>query len=524
MNCDISHPGTKAANEADTNADTCCLGTNFTVLSYTNRTADVYPYDSSYKPVRSIPIVSGATTYYHPNGKAFILIINEALYYGSKLDHSLINPNQLRHNGIGFWDNPYDHTHKLAIEVYDRDVEIPLYYQGTKLIFESTVPTEMELNTLPHLILTSDTQWNPGEVTLGQAQIRMMNVNLKKVSVHVDDSGFNTLDKYMYPTNMAHDDVQMHEMNPIIRALCGVGSPEQMYGVDDIPKKNSFVSYDRHNKFTAEALADNWCIGLIKAQATLKATTQHFKRSAILPISRRYRADRFYEMKKLNSKFSTDTLWADVRSINQHKYAQVFTHKCGFSVVYPMNNMTGDSIGQALIDFSHDFGIPKYLVFDGHKSQVGAGSLFMRTIRKHHIEFHVSEPRKPQQNPAEGGIREIKRRWYHIMAKKKIPRRLWDFGITWISETGNLAVSSSRYADERTSIEIITGDTPDISEYIDFGFYDWVTYRSNAGLGEISIGKWLGVSHKMGQLMSYWVLSKYGKVISCTTVQRLTEI
>ena len=109
--------------------------------------------------------------------------------------------------------------HKLAIEMYDRDVEIPLHYQGTKLTFESAVPTEIELNTLPHLTLTSNTQWNPGEVTLGQAQSKRTNVNLKKVSVHVDDSGFITIDKYMYSTNMAYDDVQMHEMNPIARAL-----------------------------------------------------------------------------------------------------------------------------------------------------------------------------------------------------------------------------------------------------------------------------------------------------------------
>ena len=35
--------GVCANNESDTNADTCCLGTNFKVLSYTNKTADVYP-------------------------------------------------------------------------------------------------------------------------------------------------------------------------------------------------------------------------------------------------------------------------------------------------------------------------------------------------------------------------------------------------------------------------------------------------------------------------------------------------
>ena len=166
-----------------------------------------------------------------------------------------------------------------------------------------------------------------------------------------------------------------------------------------------------------------------------------------------------------------DTIYAEVKSINQHKYEQVYTHKCGFAVVYPIDYMTGDSIGWTLQDFTHDFGIPMHLTFDGHKSQVSGGSLFMRLIRKYSVKFHVSEPRKPEQNPAEGGIREIKRRWYRVMNKKAIPKRLWDFGLVWGCETGNMTVSSSRYANGRTGLETITGETPDISEYIDFGFY-----------------------------------------------------
>ena len=87
----------------------------------------------------------------------------------------------------------------------------------------------------------------------------------------------------------------------------------------------------------------------------------------------------------------------------------------------------------------------------------------------------------------------------------------------------NLTISSSRYANGRTPIEIVTGETPDISEYADFRFYVWVLYRSNAGLGEESLGQWLGVSHKVGQLMSYWILTISGHIISATTVQRLTN-
>ena len=35
----IGDPNTRAQNKADTNADTCCLGQNFTPLHYTNRSA-----------------------------------------------------------------------------------------------------------------------------------------------------------------------------------------------------------------------------------------------------------------------------------------------------------------------------------------------------------------------------------------------------------------------------------------------------------------------------------------------------
>ena len=93
----------------------------------------------------------------------------------------------------------------------------------------------------------------------------------------------------------------------------------------------------------------------------------------------------------------------------------------------------------------------------------------------------------------------------------------------WLCETGNLTVSSSKYANGRTPIEIATGETPDISEYIDFSFFDWVTFRSEAGLGPPRIGRWLGVSHKIGQAMSYWILPDTCRPISCQTVQRITR-
>ena len=64
----------------------------------------------------------------------------------------------------------------------------------------------------------------------------------------------------------------------------------------------------------------------------------------------------------------------------------------------------------------------------------------------------------------------------------------------------------------------------DVLEYLDFGFYYQVCYHKNAGLGEQLHGIWLGVSHRIGRLMSYYILTQKGSVISRTTVQRVTNL
>ena len=61
---------------------------------------------------------------------------------------------------------------------------------------------------------------------------------------------------------------------------------------------------------------------------------------------------------------------------------------------------------------------------------------------------------------------------------------------------------SSASVHYRTFIEEVTGETPDISEYPDFKFYDWCWYNDNSGIGETKLVKWMGVSHRIIRLMS----------------------
>ena len=490
----------------------------------------MYPYEKSYKPIEGIPIVKGATAYDDPiTGTTYILVFNEALYYGLKMDHSLINPNQVRSYGIDLWDNPFDQARGLRIDVND-ELTIPMHTVGTKIMFETRSPTDVELRTCHHITMTSPTTWNPERVSLGETHSRP---ELYGPAYRI--GRVTTTDRYEYEyADPTSDEAHIHGIDPSLTDLKeqllskinrGI-STTSSYDPDfeDAPDRRTFVSTDRHTQVNADTLAERFCIGPERARATLRATTQRGMRSAILPISRRYRADRMFDVKRLHGKFATDTLWSKTKSLRSNVASQIYTHKCGFNAAYHLQRADGEQVGHSLANFIHEFGAPEHLTFDGASVQVGAKTKFMEILRRAEIKYHISAPRRPNENPAEASIREIKKRWYRIMQKLKVPPRLWDYGITWVCETSNVTVSSSRYAEGRTPLEVITGITPDITEYLDFGFYDWVVYKSNAGVGPPELGRWLGVSHRVGQLMTYWILPESGIAISCGTVQRLTRL
>jgi hypothetical protein len=156
--------------ELDSHADTCALGSNFIPLSFTGRACDVTPYNAeTYEPERDIPIISGATAYTcQDSGQTYILVVNEGLWFGEKLQNTLLNPNQLRYAGVTVADNPFNKEEPISI--VHNDVTIPLLLSGTTIFMETTTPTQSELDNCPHIQLTCDADWNPQTVRLSAAQ------------------------------------------------------------------------------------------------------------------------------------------------------------------------------------------------------------------------------------------------------------------------------------------------------------------------------------------------------------------
>ena len=76
-------------------------------------------------------------------------------------------------------------------------------------------------------------------------------------------------------------------------------------------------------------------------------------------------------------------------------------------------------------------------------------------------------------------------------------------------------------------MEHVTVETPYISEYCDFDFYDLVWYHPGLHFKyndeNKTLGRWLDVSHRIGSAMCYLILTKSGTVIEETNVQYVTR-
>ena len=101
------------------------------------------------------------------------------------------------------------------------------------------------------------------------------------------------------------------------------------------------------------------------------------------------------------------------------------------------------------------------------------------------------------------------------MQKKKVPKRLWDFGLVVESE---ILTQMDRGKDCRTGYEEVNCQTAEISEWLDFDFYDLLYWydRSSKPVVSYDVRRlviWLVISHRVGSNMCYWLITESGKLI-----------
>jgi hypothetical protein len=504
----IYNAGIYGKIEMDNHADTHALGRNCTVLNWTGRTCNVSPFSDRYHPITNVEVVTAATAFDDPvTGETTILIFHEALWLGEFMIDSLINPNQCRIYGISICDDPFDPHRSLGIFDHNTGVTIPFKMFGTTAAVETRSISPNELLNTRQIVMCDSIPWDPSKVALPSS-----------ADNNPQDHGY-VISKVMVPFER-----RIRLLNDLPIPTLDIDTCSHDFTNRCISTINVSIhainTMTRHSLSTAEDLARKWKIGLETARKTLNCTTQYGIRHALHPLTRRYRTDIFMlNIKRLRTRMYTDTLFSRVISINGNKCAQIYCNK-NYIKIIPMKSKS--EAGNSLQEFIEDIGIPNEIIADGAAELTGPATEFMKNIRHYHIHLRHTEPHTPRQNFAERMIGEVKRKWKQRMVTRSVPNRLWDYGLVYESE---IMSRTAKGPGNRTGVEQITGDSVDISEWLDFEFYDLVWYWHGPDMEENpQLGRWLGVSHRIGSAMCYWVINSNAQVLSRTTVQHVPSL
>ena len=360
--------------EIDNHADTTCFGKNFRVISFTSEVCSVSPFLAEYDSVTDVPICTAATAVDLQSGETIILEFGQGLWFGERMDHSLINPNQCRSFGISLCDDPTDPNRKLGLELSD-DYVVPFTMRGTTCYFLSRSPSMSEIETCRTFQLTDTDTWNPAD-------------DMFQISSAVRGQYVNVSDACMNRSR----DLCSYDL-----CLC------DFYDFDRLQKSNTHTmaqirTSKRHHGVDADLLSLKWGIGLEKARNTLKHTTQMNIRSALLPLTRRYRTDLLSQrLKRLTTRFYTDTMFSKIgTSLRGNNCTQIFTDGNGAVFAYPMRSKS--QAGDKLLSLIQQVGIPNELHRDGAPEMTG-NSKFNKICKEYRIKSTYTEPLAKIQTP-----------------------------------------------------------------------------------------------------------------------------
>jgi hypothetical protein len=170
----------------------------------------------------------------------------------------------------------------------------------------------------------------------------------------------------------------------------------------------------------------------------------------------------------------------------------------------------------------HDIGVPETQVMDGSKEQT------MGEFRKkcRDAGAHVHLPYSPWQDRAKLAIQELKKKTRRSMMKTRCPKWLWDDCLELMADIYSHSVQDNHGLNGQTPQAIITGETPDISRFAEFLFYQWIKwFDQDVAMAEDQekYGRYLGPSRDVGSIMTSKILNDKGNSLYRLTFRALTQ-
>jgi hypothetical protein len=357
-------------------------GCNTVVLQLTYTKVNVTPFSDEYKAIKDIPIATVTTAWGDPaGGPTVILVVNEALYFGDRMNHSVLCLNQIRANGLVVNEVPkqFDDTSLHAIVDPKSGTKLPLLLSGVILYLETRKPTNEELEECTHIELTSATPWEPYDEGFEEAEARVADA-------------VTTLDKEDPPAMIDEDREFGERLIASVRVaaddydgdgVSGMLDPDLYTVTGETRRIMEMSSTQVMPMLTKEVLARKWHVGLDKAQKTLHAATHAGLRTVIHPLTRRYQTRQPHmRYPRVEKQLYSDTLFAKTKSLRMHTCTQVFTNGTAYTKFYPMKSKkeAGERLERLITELRV---ILPTIITDGAAEETGGD--WKETVSKYHI-------------------------------------------------------------------------------------------------------------------------------------------
>ena len=274
-----------------------------------------------------------------------------------------------------------------------------------------------------------------------------------------------------------------------------------------------------------KALAKRWYMKPDVVEKTLSITTRlASKEYGDQPRYGKYgHRLRWLSRRRLSGVFYSDTFFC-ISSLQGNKAVQIFANHQRYVFVAFMKGK-GEAPA-ALRSFLDSVGLPEIICIDNAKEQTSAA--WNAICREFGIKVRPTEAYKHWQNYAENAIMLIKFKTFRIMEAMNVPVFLYDHALEYTAQFSNKSYHPTYRLEGRSPHEMVLGITPDISAFMEFGFYELVFYIVNVPgkfpLPKRKIGRWLGPSKQISSDLVFKVLTKAGNIVTTSAVFPVTAL
>ena len=481
----------------DRGANGGVFGNDVRIIEHTNRTVSLTGLDNH--QINDLPICTGAGYGRTQNGPVIFIMHQYAFMGQGKSIHS----------------SAQFEAYKL--EVDDRSRKIPGGKQRIKCpdgylipldiiqglpYMKLRPPTDHELKNLPHVILTSDNDWDP---SILDNKIDESNDTWFDAS----DDNFDSYTQYPFDDTGNYKSREISELKFFDTNEFNPQDYDDI--VDDMIFRHVMNVNLKQNEPNYEALQPNfgWApLDVIKN--TFKNTTQYVRSLHLYNDMRKHYKSRFpaFNVMRRNEAVATDTIFSDTSAIDDgSKCAQFFVGRESLvSDVYGMK--TDKEFVNTLEDNIRRRGAMDKLISDRAKSEISEKVLDI--LRALMIKDWQSEPYHQHQNFSERRYATIKSRTNVILNRTGAPAHTWLLCMQYICTLLNHL--STKSLDWRTPMQVLTGETSDISIFLLFHFWEEVYYtKVSSNFPSSSTeekGNFVGFADTVGDAMTFKILSQ----------------